>query len=515
MAEHEIAHDEKFEIICPYCFNQAEGGNGEPFPHTAVEFRAETIFESEKSIEREFGNRTNIEMMTDKYEKEKALEKYEKAKRFLVGMSDKYQRFWAKFDGITTEQEDESCPKMKKVWQLPIIGLKKGATRIVADQDGFVTHAIDDFGTPTYRRVCPHCHNPLPLGYGKTPVKYISIIGVMSSGKTVYISQLLRNLGQCIAKSGLSAFCKSSHETDFIKLNNVCKGVPLPPGTSKNSFSQPMFYDIVQSNGVSKRQETIVLYDIAGETCVNNQAIINVANFVKHSDGIILLIDPKSLGFITSDVNNQGDAVVAPSVLDTLHNTLECADDEKCRVPLAISISKSDSCFDILPALARDQLEYVGKNASGRPTFDGRSYNQLSPELASLVQKNDADLFQKLCDNYINFNFFAVSAMGCGCDSNNAPVDDPRVIRIEEPILWLFKQWGFIDSNAKVLRPEKIAHAQDRVYVRKFFGRPRLERKDVEFSEYEEDPIRTEPRVLKGNKWESYDEYRYLDCEEE
>ena len=66
--------------------------------------------------------------------------------------------------------------------------------------------AMDDFGKPTYRRVCPYCHNPLPMGFGKHRVKNISIIGITGAGKTVYISQLLKGMTEYAAKSGLGAF---------------------------------------------------------------------------------------------------------------------------------------------------------------------------------------------------------------------------------------------------------------------------------------------------------------------
>ena len=147
--------------------------------------------------------------------------------------------------------------------------------------DGFVTQAVDLFGKTTHSRVCPYCHNPLPLGFGKNKVKYISIIGITGSGKTVYISQLLKGMTDYASKVGLNAFFTSDHETNFILNNQVKQGKPLPDSTSPKRLSQPMFYDIVRDENGVQKTDTIVLYDIAGENCrrlkyVRSQHLLNI-----------------------------------------------------------------------------------------------------------------------------------------------------------------------------------------------------------------------------------------------
>lgn len=493
MANYTANNEEKYQIVCPYCFNEAAGGK--PFSHKEVHFRAETYYANPGAIEQALGtSKIDIEMMSNAKERGKAMARYEAAERFLLREDPVYNKFWKDYDG-TTEREGRMDGDVKP-WNLPVISAGNGVQRLTTDEDGFVVAAMDDFGKPTYRRVCPYCHNPLPMGFGKHRVKNISIIGITGAGKTVYISQLLKGMTDYAAKSGLGAFFTSDHESNFIQDNRVAKGVPLPIGTLPNRLSQPMFYDIVQTRGSKVKEDTIVLYDIAGENCRKAGDMVRFARFIEHSDGLILLIDPKQLNFVVND--NADEDVDAPSLaLNTLHAVLEKAENKKCTIPIAVCVSKSDQCFDILPAMAQDHVQMAGQDETGMPSqeFDGRSYNQLSRELTDLMKRNAMSVCTILQGNYLNFNFFAVSATGCECVQNETgrsiPVMKPEPRRIEEPILWLFKQFGYIQSNENVYRPFPVKQPDKEIWKKGFMGLGgHWERVAGELASFEEDMIR-------------------------
>lgn len=491
----------EYPIICPYCFNQAAGGR--PFSHKDVHFRAETVYPNLHAIEMMMGKRkVDIEMMTNAAEQAAALSKFSTAERFLQKDDPIYNQFWSDY-GTTSEQLAKLDNGINP-WNRPIIRLSDGVNQLVTDEDGFVTSAVDNFGKTTHRRVCPYCHNPLPFGFGKHPVKNISIIGVTQAGKTVYISQLLKGMATYAAKSGLSAFYTSDRAANFIEANPVKKGVPLPNSNLPNNLSQPMFFDLVQNIGNTVKTDTIVLYDIAGENCQDANAMIQFSRFVKHADGLILLIDPKQLNFIA---NADIEKIAEPRiVLQTLHNVLVERSNQKSHMPLAICISKSDQCFDILPETAQDAIPNPVFNEFGEVPreFDGKTFNQLSQPLTSLLNQNAFDFCTDLRNRYINFNFFAVSAIGCDCPKDehgvSRPSMDPEPRRIEEPILWLFKQFGFIRSNTKVLRPYSIRQPDKEVWKPGFLGLGgHYERVEGEPARYEEDKIR-EHVVFVGGK---------------
>lgn len=490
----------EFPIICPYCFNQAAGGR--PFSHKDVHFRAETVYPNLHAIEQMMGKRkVDIEMMTNTKEQAAAMSQFEAAERFLQKDDPIYNRFWSDYNS-TSEQESRMDNGIKP-WTRPVIRYGDGVSRLVTDSDGFVVAAVDNFGKTTHRRVCPHCHNPLPLGFGKNPVKNISIIGITGAGKTVYISQLLKGMVDYAAKSGLAAFFTSDHESNFIAANQVAKGKPLPDSTLPNSLSQPMFYDIIQSNGSSKKTDTIVLYDIAGENCRSAADMVRFARFIEHSDGLILLIDPKQLNF-TSDCDEEN--VDAPSLaLNTLHGVITGQQGRKCTIPMAVCVSKSDQCFDILPSMAQEHIQVARRNEMGviAKEFDGSAYNQLSQEMTRLIENNALSVCNILQDNYLNFNFFAVSAIGCDCTKNEngvfVPSMKPEPRRIEEPILWLFKQFGFIHSNTKVLRPYSIKQPDQYVWKSVFIGGKYI-LVEGELAKYEEDKIREHVVFVGGRR---------------
>ena len=493
MANYTANNEEKYQIVCPYCFNEAAGGK--PFSHKDVHFRAETYYANPGAIEQTLGtSKIDIEMMSNAEERGKAMARYETAEQFLLREDSQYQKFWSNYDG-TTEKEGRMDGDVKP-WNLPVISAGNGVQRLITDNNSFVIGAVDDFGKPTYRRVCPYCHNPLPTGFGRYPVKNISIVGVTGAGKTVYISQLLKGMGKYAAKSGLSAFFTSDHERNFVEDNPVEQGVPLPNGTAPNRLSQPMFYDIIRTEGNMVATETIVLYDIAGENCCKAGDMANFAGFVKHTDGLILLIDPEQLQFvIKTDPNKKVDEPTL--VLTTLHSILESTENRKSTIPVAVCVSKSDQCFDILPPTAQDHVQIAGRDASGLSSqeFDGRSYNQLSRELTRLMTDNSFELCKNLQGNYLNFNFFAVSATGCECPKNeeglSTPVIKPEPRRIEEPILWLFKQFGYIQSNENVYRPFPITQPDKEIWKKGFLGLGgHWERVKGEQAVYEEDAIR-------------------------
>lgn len=435
---------EKYSITCPYCFHK--------FYHSSVMFRSDSFYRNVKEMESEFGyTQIDIEMMGNAQERAKKLQEYRLREAYVPKPDKVYQEFWNKYTGQTTEPiKRKSNPGDPNPWELPIIDRNK-MKKLIADEDGFVVRCVDILGHESSSRICPKCHNPLPLSYGKKPVKMISIIGVTGSGKTVYISQLLKHIDEDVNKAGLAAFYLSPNESDFVEHNKVAKNVPLPDSTTPGMLSQPMFYDIVQTTeGFGKKEDTIVLYDIAGENCRQASDMIQFAKFVENSDGIILLIDPKQLKFVEGD----GDEDVPALALNTLHNVIVKQSTELCNTPIAVCVSKSDQCASILPEIASDDVQCADADISGLPKceFDGRTYNQLQQDLTELMKRNALSVCKSLTTQFKYYNFFAVSAIGCEV-GNNGPIYEPSPKRIEEPILWLFKQFGYIKSNAPVRVP--------------------------------------------------------------
>lgn len=475
----DVIKDYKESIICPFCF--------ETFSHRDVHFRMESYFD-ENNLNDEGYLEEDFATLPDDELKKELLAQTRERKPFMIRDDPLYTRWWNRYGETTEPAESIDKKLLYPVFQLPVLNPsdpkdqeslqiinpeKEGAEKYLElDADNMAVSVIDRYENPTYRRVCPHCHNPLPVHYGKNRIRFISVIGVTGSGKTVFLSQLLNQLPDAVSKLNLSAIA-TSDVTEFISRNPVMQGKPLPPASVEGRFSQPMVYDISQSVSRDRKQtETIVLYDIAGEDCQKAGAMEKYGKFVEHSDGIILLVDPSQLD-IRSDYFTELIHVLEPQlVLQTIHNRfLHIPSNEKCKIPLAVCISKSDSFCDdhlieangnteVRDIIARD-ITSVRDEKSGQalPKFNATEYNKIEEKLKILT---NGPLRSDLQTNFINYNFFTFSATGGPVvireDENGIAYNylkGPAIPkRIAEPLLWLFCKFGYIKPNEPILLPE-------------------------------------------------------------
>lgn len=285
------------KIKCPYCF--------EEFESDKVLFRANTGFTQEELDREEF---TSGDV--------------DEHKRLFVKFSqrnpdEKLDRYWTSRGG--TAGYSSADPR----WNMPHIDPNDadrfwemldpdangvGADGLVRDQDGFAIRVYDrysDRATPV-TRLCPHCHNPLPLpNYGKYPTIFISVVGITTCGKTVYLNQLLTRLAMAMQNTGY--YITENNLPDFKE--NVEANMPLPGSTDDSVMRRPLAVNLVDQNDRSKAF-TIVFYDIAGENCVkwnddyaklgdqdsrNSRAKEGIASFIARADGLMFLVDPNQV----------------------------------------------------------------------------------------------------------------------------------------------------------------------------------------------------------------------------
>ncbi len=458
------------KIICPYCF--------EEFEHDQVHFRLETV-------KNEGYDLSDIEHESDLQKKEEM-----QLSMYFQPKDDRdYSRFWSGY-GTTTEitTNNERTRFGCEVYQLPIIDpTSSEAGRCLRLQDhgngqndyfqydgyGMVRGVEDIYGAISHRRVCPKCHNPLPNGYGQNKTKFISVIGVTRSGKTVYISQLLKNMATYSHNLiNMSTVPTDDRVENFINNNPVKRNVMLPDSTMAGRLAQPMTYDIVKLNG---EHETIVIYDIAGENCKNATEMERYGDFVMHSDGIILLISPNQMGFIEDygdrkmDDNTE-DAAPPRIVLNTIYNTIVGQNQGKCEIPLAVCISKSDFFAKSLGEGEENGTELVeiatsdvcpfedSVTGNKKYGFNATKYNVIQKKITKMMESNP--ISGDLQRQYKYYNYFIFSAIGCAVrkEEKNGqtvsyPVDDPTPIRIAEPLMWLFKRFGYIKSDTPIRLP--------------------------------------------------------------
>lgn len=457
-----------YTITCPYCF--------EKFDHTDVHFRSERVEKESFSFPRGYANWDSFEANVDD---EKTLARvkaeYYEWNFFRLNADDLYENFWKKF-GKKTETNDNS---EIKDYQRKVIDPKNPEHKqflqinemetVLEYQDGFATGIRLKTGEKCLKRVCPKCHNPLPPMYGQHETKFISVVGVSGSGKTVYLSQLLYSIHSYAEKVGLSAEVKSRASSTFIENNKIVAGKPLPSSTPFDELGQPLFYDLTKElSETENKTYTIVLYDIAGENFHEKaETLPNFGPFVAHSDGMIYLVSPDALSPVVGDRKKHK----ATEALETMHNNIPEIKKlgQKSSLPLAVCFSQVDrEDFEaVIPkALSRkwsEEVRAIRQNGRAKQLFNATDYYEIGSQLSCFIQESIPTLSNILNANYQNYNYFGFSALGCEVEEvesegvkTSIPMGPVQPLRVEEPLLWLFNQFCFIGSDSLVFKSTRL-----------------------------------------------------------
>lgn len=397
------------KITCPYCFYE--------FDDADVHFRMEATDESDPRLEpRE---------------------------------DPAYTQFWDQYGGTTEEPEEASDndvnPWLRRVYALGTPKLL-GSRDDCKIQDGIVVSTPDlRAHRDTSRRVCPNCHNPLPGHYGRFPVKFVSVIGITGSGKTVYLSQLCKHLAADLGGYSISANLGSLSAYTYMKENEIVDGETLPQGTPPEQLLQPLTWEVTfTTEDGNHYSQTFVFYDIAGENLqlklggdISDDAK-RFGPFIKHSDAIIMLVDPVQF-------DPHADAQDAATALTVVRNLFGA--DEFRRIPLAVCISKADdrpngfttNCQDIIDLPTLPPMASTGE-------FDANDYNSIRDKVEAFVKSmaSKTPLYTNLNAFSDCFNYFMVESIGTDIVQDDrgflVPDGDPEPKRIVEPLLWLFTE---------------------------------------------------------------------------
>lgn len=477
---------------CPYCFEWMEDDE--------VHFRSDKVNTGDNnSLPEDYDD---IEDFKARYNgnpqiREKFLQNYREYEFFRPVEDHKYTEFWKKCGG-TTERDFQSGQLQFNAYERRVlipqgpdendedyeyykedhrryIRLQDDGSYFIRDHDGMVAQIELKTGEICRQRVCKHCHNPLPDNYGKYPVKFTTLIGITNSGKTVYLSQLLRSMSNYCVRVGLSALTRSASVRAFVEANRVEAGVGLPVPTPAGKLEQPLFFELIRTDG---KKETLVLYDIAGELFQNvadDNAIHildNITKFVKNANGLIILIDPMQIDAVASialEGRNLRDAVTA---LHVIHDIISETEDGS-KTPVAICISKADM-EDLKKVMGEDLINMLVDDVDGirddegffKPIFNANQYLPIGNNLREFMINNANVLATYVRTNYKNYAYFAFTALGCDVEKrellqengtplivDGKPVEESVPIgpilprRIEEPLYWLFHQYGYIGTN--------------------------------------------------------------------
>lgn len=465
-------------IICPYCFGTMNDDE--------VLFRSERLSDPNEEAELIPDDYEDFDDFNARYrgaDKEEILARYREWEFFLPKEDPVYEEWWKKFGGTTEISLIQLSNNAAGIpdYHRPIIDPSRDSVFLVKQEDGdylirnngMVAQIRlkckgDPRGEPCTRRVCKHCHNPLPFGYGRHNVKFVSVIGITASGKTVFLSQLLHDMRKYSQKVGLDATLTADGALVFVERNQVAAGKPLPDATPARNLQQPLFFDMSSRDPKTNdvRVDTFVMYDVAGELFdphrTSSPDMDKYAPFLCNSDGLIFLIDPMQIQRIRAVANDAEARSEATTVIDQIHHIITSdGSDKRFSKPVAVCVSKIDtpnaqqSLPDKLAQMLQNDVRNVYRELHRRE-FDAEKYNEIADELKKFMQTEPLDMTMETL--FGNCAYFAFTSLGCDVkrveDENgnqqDVPVGPLLPKRIEEPLHWLFQEMGYIGTNARI-----------------------------------------------------------------
>lgn len=326
------------------------------------------------------------------------------------------------------------------------------------DRNGYCT--CDKGAHTTSTKVCPHCKTVLPHTITDSPTKIISIVGASSSGKSYYVGSILRK----IIDEGLFSELKFDNIT---RISTIWADKKSPNEYAKrfrslmDSFRilkpTEKITDLVKDNpplliemSIEKRKlerNTFSFFDAAGESFHDASDLAAITPYIAHSEAVILILDPRQIPKVNSDVTAAIPGLPAVStvtyseILDNaiqiIRNDTRLSRNKKIKIPLCIAFSKWDLVMET-PGLIPEGL-VCGQSAQQITTgYDEQRIDLISNEIRSLLKQqwNEAGLVDLAELNFETVKYFSFSAWG---SSNSGKPGAPAIasFRVEDPLLWV------------------------------------------------------------------------------
>jgi hypothetical protein len=313
----------------------------------------------------------------------------------------------------------------------------------------------------TRNRLCPECHNDLPVTAGKHPSNIISIVGATSVGKSVYITSLIRTL-QHVTASNFEAACmplnnsisrrfRDEYEIPLFETGNLFEA------TAKTKRQEPFIFQFVFKNE-DRSPLTLVFFDVAGEGMTEKEYMQLHAPHIKNSAGILFLVDPMQIHAIREKMiyqmgDNPGKIVGVAAgprevVVTLFEDFIAHQENSKTSIPTAVVLTKSD----LLHAISSEDGEYIQSNSNvfrnviHKEFLNLDEFENINGEIRRFLSKVDNPFVGSVDVTFRDSAYFAVSALG----SN--PVDQQvngiiSPIRVDEPFIWLMYKLGYIEGR--------------------------------------------------------------------
>ncbi|MEO3945663.1 hypothetical protein [Gorillibacterium sp. CAU 1737] len=320
---------------------------------------------------------------------------------------------------------------------------------------------VDKHGETTRRRICPKCHNELPISAGKVPSNIISIIGATSVGKSVYMTSLIHTLQQVTA-ANFGAACIPMNADISRRFRTYYEEPIFEQGrmlsaTQKIEKMEPFIFNFVFKDE-SLPPLTLVFFDVAGEGMTDRTYLDIYAAHIQNSSGILFMVDPLQIRTIRDRLllalgEGSGDLAARHAeprdvIITLFENFIGHNEKGKTDIPTAIVLTKSD----MLQHLKEEQGAYIDTNSNvfrnvvHAGHLDLAEFSNIDGEIRRFLEKVDRP-FKDAVDVYFsNTAYFAVSALGSN-PVNKQVEGVVSPMRVDEPFVWLLHKLDYIEGR--------------------------------------------------------------------
>ena len=335
--------------------------------------------------------------------------------------------------------------------------------------------AVDAMNIPAPDLACPHCRRKLPQGFLDMPHLIFSIVGAPSSGKSYYLSVLVKVLQTTLFQSfGITfrdadpsanvilnqmrtqLFSASTPQDAFLAKTELEGAMyeTLPRLGRKVPLPKPFIFNL--SNPRDQAQDfSLVFYDNAGEHFepTRNSADSPGAQHIAAASGIFFLFDPLHNAEFKKRLTGVRDPQIASRRLDQqdvilaetevrIKNLLGLDARQKIATPFAVILGKSDTW-----------LQLLGEEPLASPVRAGR----LDLSLVAANSERVRALLLEICPAIVanaeavssDVRYFAASPLGCSpvefTDARGVKMigPDPQRLNpqhVEIPTLWVLSR---------------------------------------------------------------------------
>ncbi|HYQ68942.1 TRAFAC clade GTPase domain-containing protein [Actinophytocola sp.] len=285
---------------------------------------------------------------------------------------------------------------------------------------------------------CAECKAQLPVHGLTAPTVHIPVIAGPTAGKSVFMQTAISRL--MLGDIGFE-FADERAKQEFER--NLKLGVLEDPRRAvKTAVTRPRAYNVYVGAEGSRARRLLYLYDPAGEIPESPDQLAE-AQFLKHTKGIVFIVDPFSLRQVRADTDRSllgrvGASNTAPKeslerFTEALREHLRTKSSERIKIPVAVVLTKADGL--LVPS--GPSHPYAGRVLANRAEHDAAVREWLSA-------MGQHDLLSSIDNHFTTVGYFVVSyqdarnVTGHQSAAGDVVNDDPG-----SPLLWLLDRKAF------------------------------------------------------------------------